>query len=139
MKLKRISFLGLASTLLCLTLVTACGGETKQAQCEKVGDIINGLGSANPTDPAVMAKLGLSAADDLDALDLGDKKLSDLRSQLSQSLRAASDSTSKIANFAGADGSFDDSAQAQALVAQVGKSSAEFQSKIKETESYCRG
>lgn len=130
MNWKRTSFPYLSSILLCLTLVTACGGgETKQAQCQKIGEIINGLGSVNPSDPGVMAELGLTAAKDLDALELSDKKLSNLRSQLSKSLKAASESTSKLV----------DSPESQAILEQIDKDSTEFQSKIKETQAYCKG
>ena len=139
MNLNRISMPSLSSAVFCLFLMTACGGESTQAQCQKVGTIINGLGAVSPSEMETMVKLGMSAADDLDALELGDKKLSNLRSHLSKSLRLSAEATSTVIDVAGPEGVFDDSAEIEPLITEMSETSQDFQAKIQATQTYCNG
>ncbi|WP_233501474.1 hypothetical protein [Acaryochloris thomasi] len=144
MRTQRLSSALLCSMLLCAGLINACGGETKVAQCQKVGDIVNSLSSVTPSlmdkpgGLSTLSKLATQTATDLDALKLDDKKLSNLRSHLAQSMREQSQATLQLAQLSGPSGSFDDSPQAQAVIAQNTAASQSFVSTFNATQSYCK-
>ncbi|MEO0455799.1 MAG: hypothetical protein AAF152_04350 [Cyanobacteria bacterium P01_A01_bin.114] len=133
------------STLTTLLLaVTACG-ESRSAQCGKIGDILNATSSqmlsfSSTSEGFVKgAELADQAAADLEALKLGDKKLSNLRSHLAAAYRATSTTSREMETISGGEGSVVVNADSAAVVSRFEETSKEFQSVFNATQSYCSG
>lgn len=143
-KLKALSCVS-GFTLLALT---ACG-ESRSVQCEKIGNVLNAsssqMMSASSTSQGFSqgATIANQAADDLAALELGDKKLSNLRSHLVASYRKSAEASTAMNSIAGPDGSviIDASTQAssQAIMTQFETAMKDVGSVTNATQTYCNG
>lgn len=143
----RVKGLFCVSAIALLTL-TACG-EKRSVQCQKVGDILNASSSqrmsASSTSNSFSegAEISRKAADDLAALELGDKGVSNLRSHLVANFREMADASTAMNAFAGADGSvtFDSnsSAEVEAVMANFETSGRNFSTTFNALQTYCNG
>ena len=139
--------LALLSAIALLSL-TACG-EQRSVQCQKVGDVLNAASSqrmsaSSATDSfSKGAEISRKAAADLQALELGDKKLSNLRSHLAASFQDMADSSTAIAAVAGPDGSVisdsSTSAEHDALFTKFAAVGTDFNTKFTALQTYCNG
>ena len=139
--------LAIASTLSLLSL-TACG-EKLSVQCQKVGDVMNATSSARLSASSTSqgfsqgAQLSRQAADDLMALEIGDKKLSNLRSHIAASFREMAEASSEMDAIAGPEGTVisDNSsgAETQATLAKFEATGRDFSTKFNALQTYCNG
>ena len=140
--------LSLVGALLIVAGLSACG-ESRSAQCEKIGTVINASssqmmsGSGTPNGFSQAEAISTQAANDLSALELGDKKLSNLRSHLVASYRESGSAAAAMNEIAGEDGSVitDSSTDAafQATVTKFESSMKDFGSVMNATQTYCNG
>lgn len=143
----RINSLTLASIIALLSL-TACG-EKRSVQCQKIGDILNATSSQRLSVSATSegfskgADLSRQAADDLTALELGDKKLSNLRSHIVASFQDMAEASMAMDAIAGPDGTVimdaNSSAEAEAVMTKFEASSRNFVTKFNALQTYCNG
>ena len=151
----RINSLTLASIIALLSL-TACG-EKRSVQCQKIGDILNATSSQRLSASATSqgfskgAELSRQAADDLMALELGDKKLSNLRwrspsegrSHIVASFQDMAEASMAMDAIAGPDGTVimdaNSSAEAEAVMTKFEASSRNFVTKFNALQTYCNG
>ena len=143
----RINSLTLASIIALLSL-TACG-EKRSVQCQKIGDILNATSSQRLSASATSqgfskgAELSRQAADDLMALELGDKKLSNLRSHIVASFQDMAEASMAMDASAGPDGTVimdaNSSAEAEAVMTKFEASSRNFVTKFNALQTYCNG
>ena len=145
--IRRIKALSVVSALTLIPLA-ACG-ESRSAQCEKIGGILNASSSqmlsasSTPQGFSQGATIANKAADDLAALELGDKKLSNLRSHLVASYRKSAEASNAMNSIAGSDGTVivDASTQAeyQPIMTQFETASRDFGTVMNATQTYCNG
>lgn len=143
-RVKALSFVS-AFTLMALT---ACG-ESRSAQCEKIGNVLNASSSqmlsasSTPQGFSQGATIANKAADDLAALELGDKKLSNLRSHLVASYRKSAEASNAMNSIAGPDGSVvidaSTNASAKAVMTQFETAMQDFGSVMNAAQTYCNG
>ena len=131
--------------LLSLALIAAACGESRSVQCEKIGSILNSTSSqmlsASRTAQGFSqgAALADQAAADLEALDLGDKKLSNLRSHLAAAYRAMSVASQEMNAIAGADGFVTSNSGNTEVIARFEQSSQAFSTVFNTAQTYCNG
>ena len=139
--------LSLASVFTLMAL-TACG-ESRSAQCEKMGNVLNASSSqmlsasSTPQGFSQGATIANKAAADLAALELGDKKLSNLRSHLVASYRKSAEASTAMDSIAGPDGTViidaSTDASAQAIMTQFETAMQNFGSVMNAAQTYCNG
>lgn len=142
---KAISLLCSAAMLLGLS---ACG-EKRSVQCQKVGDILNATSSqrlsASSTSEGFSkgAELSLQAANDLEALELGDKGVSNLRSHLVVNFRDMAQASQGMDSIADEEGyvssNASTSAEDQAILTAFETTGREFSSTFSALQTYCNG
>lgn len=135
-------------SVIALLTLTACG-EKRSVQCQKVGDILNASSSQRMSASSTSngfsegAEISRKAADDLAALELGDKGVSNLRSHLVANFREMADASAAMNAFAGPDGSvsFDSnsSAEVEAVMASFETSGRDFSTTFNALQTYCNG
>lgn len=131
--------------LLLLTLTATACGESRSVQCEKIGTILNSTSSqmlsASGTSQGFSqgATLADQAAADLEALDLGDKKLSNLRSHLAAAYRATSATSLEMDAISGSSGTVTSSAANNDIIARFEQSDQEFGVVFNAAQAYCNG
>ena len=137
----RLHWLGLAASL---TLMTACG-ESRQTQCEKIGTIINQTAeqmmTASPQADGFQqgAALAQTAATNLEALELGDKKLSNLRYHLATAYQDMAQSGLKMAEIADSSGGVTGTPENAPIIQAQRTSTQSFMSVTNATQTYCQG
>lgn len=131
--------------VLLLALTAAACGESRSVQCDKIGGILNRtssqLLSASGTAQGFSqgATLADEAATELDALELGDKKLSNLRSHLSAAYRSTSAASLEMDTIAGADGTVISDTGNNEVIARFEQASQEFGTVFNAAQTYCNG
>ena len=132
-----------AFAILALSL-TACG-ESRSVQCDKIGTILNNTSTQMLTASGTSqgfsqgAVLAEQAAADLEALDLGDKKLSNLRSHLSAAYRDDAAASREMDAIAGANGTVVSNPANTEVVSRFEQASQAFGTVFNATQTYCNG
>jgi len=136
------------ATTLTLVGLTACG-EKRSVQCQKIGDVLNATSSAQLSASGTSegfsegAQLSRQAADELMALEIGDKKLSNLRSHIAASFREMAEASTAMDAIAGPDGAVtldaNSNAESEAIMAKFSTTSQDFGTKFNALQTYCNG
>ena len=148
LKVTHRSFSLTIASVLALLSLTACG-EKLSVQCQKIGDVMNATSSARLSASSTSegfsqgAQLSQQAADDLMALEIGDKKLSNLRSHIAASFREMAQASSSMDAIAGPEGTViidnSNSAETQAVLAKFEATGQDFSTKFNALQTYCNG
>lgn len=138
--------LALAMMLVASAAIAGCG-ESRQAQCEGIAEIVNATasqmqaasGSANSFSQG--AQLAEQAANQLQSLQLGDEGLATLNQHLVKGYRDWADVGREMASIAGSDGSVVTSGNSPAndTIVRWQEVTTEFQSVQTATQNYCQG
>ena len=134
----------LAAVITLFLAITACG-ESRSVQCDKIGGILNSTATQLMTASGTAegfsqgAVLEDQAAADLEVLELGDKKLSNMRSHLAAAYRSNAVASREMDAIAGADGTVISNTGNNDVVARFEQANQEFSSIFTATQTYCNG